>query len=212
MPTQKQIIDSLNKFVEVFRALSDPPSKTVHGIWSELFIIDNSKKPELLLNYWHNLSEEKFDFNSGDEIIEVKSNSNFERIHFFSSEQLNPEEGTNLLIASLFIRQNNSGHSIQQLISSITSKINQETDLADKLNNVVCRTLGNSLEEAINIKFDYDIAKDSLLFYNYQDIYKIEKIDIPEKVSEVKYKSDLSSLKPIKLSNLKKAGNLFRGL
>ena len=211
-PTQQQLIDSLNKFVEVFRALTDTPTNTVHGLWTELFIINNSEKPETLLNYWHSIPEEKFDFNSGEEKVEVKSNSNFERIHFFSSEQLNPPVGSNVLIASIFIRQNNTGQNIQQLVDSITIKIKNDNNLTDKLNNIVCRTLGNSLEQSIKIKFDYNIAKDSLLFYNYQDISKIEEINIPNEVSEVKYKSDMSSIIPINLNSYKKPGNLFKSL
>lgn len=211
-PSQKQIIESLNRFVEVFRTLSDTPSNTVHGLWSELFLIDNSKSPASLLTYWHTVPEEKFDFNSGKERIEVKSNSNFERSHFFSSEQLNPPLGTNVLIASIFIRQNNEGRSIQQLIESITEKIHQDVYLTEKLNKIVCRTLGNSLEQSITIKFDYNIAKDSLLFYNYLDIGKIEEIYIPSEVTEVKYKSDLSYVQPINLTNFIKSGALFNGL
>ncbi len=144
-PTQQQVIESLNKFVEVFRALTDTPTNTVHGLWTELFLIANSKNPQTLLNYWHNIPEEKFDFNSGIERIEVKSNSNFERQHTFSSEQLNPPAGTQVLIASIFVRQNNAGQSIQQLVDNITFKIKNSIDLTNKLNTLVFKILGNSL-------------------------------------------------------------------
>ena len=211
-PTQQQVIESLNKFVEVFRALTDTPTNTVHGLWTELFLIENSTNPKTLLNYWHNIPEEKFDFNSGEEKIEVKSNSNFERLHTFSSEQLNPPTGTQVLIASIFIRQNNAGQSIQQLVDSIAVKVQHDIDLADKLNNIVCKTLGNSLEQSIRIKFDYNLAKDSLQFYNHLDIGKIEEVNIPNEVSEVRYKSDLSSLSPIDTTTLKQNGNLFSSI
>lgn len=211
-PTQQQVIESLNKFVEVFRSLTDTPTNTVHGLWTELFLIENSKKPKTLLNYWHNIPEEKFDFNSGAEKIEVKSNSNFERIHIFSSEQLNPPVGTQVLIASIFVRQNNGGQNIQQLVDSISTKVQNDLDLTDKLNNVVCKTLGNSLEQSIRIKFDYNIAKDSLLFYRHQDISKIEEIHIPNEVSEVRYKSDLTNFKPVKTNELKIGGQLYEAI
>jgi hypothetical protein len=211
-PTQQQVIESLNKFIEVFRALTDTPTNTVHGLWTELFLIENSANPKTLLNYWHNIPEEKFDFNSGEEKIEVKSNSNFERLHTFSSEQLNPPTGTQVLIASIFVRQNNSGQSIQQLVDSITTKVQYDIDLAEKLNNIVCKTLGNSLEQSIRIKFDYNLAKDSLQFYNHLDIRKIEEENIPNEVSEVRYKSNLSSLSPIDTTTLKQNGNLFSSI
>ena len=38
----------------------------------------------------HNIPEEKFDFNAYSEKIEVKTTSNFERVHVFTAEQSNP--------------------------------------------------------------------------------------------------------------------------
>lgn len=162
-----------------------------------------------LLNYRHNIPEEKFDFNSGAEKIEVKSNSNFERIHTFSSEQLNPPTGTQVLIAFVFIRQHNNGQSIQQLVESITRKIQHDIELTDKLNYIIFKTLANSLEKSIKIKFDYTIAKESLKFYRHQDIVKIEEMHIPNEVAEVRYKSDLTKVKPIHLDELNEKRELF---
>lgn len=211
-PTQEQVIETINKFVEIFRSLSDIPTNTVQGLWTELFFIDNSKQAKTLLNYWHNIPEERFDFNSGAEKIEIKSNSNFERIHTFSFEQLNPPPGPQVLIASVFVRQNNSGKNIQQLIDNISVKVQDDFELIDKLNSIICRTLGNSLEQSIKIKFDYQIAKDSLQFYKHQDIKKIEEIHIPAEVSEVRYKSDLSEINSTDIATLKPKGVLFNGI
>ncbi len=208
-PTQEQIVDSLNKFVEVFRSLADTPTNTVHGLWTELFLIANGSNPKTLLNYWHNLPEERFDFNSGPEKIEVKSNSNFERIHTFSSEQLNPPIGTQVLVASIFIRQHSNGQSIQQLVERIANRISNDIELTEKLNSIVFRTLGSSLQQSIKIKFDYNIAKDSLLFFGQQYVSKIEELHIPDNVSEVRYRSDLTNLTPLDKSTMKKVGELF---
>ncbi|HMO32735.1 MAG TPA: PD-(D/E)XK motif protein [Lacibacter sp.] len=209
-PSQQQVIYSLNKFIEVFRSLTDTPTNTVHGLWTELFLIEYSKNPSVLLTYWHNIPEEKFDFNAGSEKIEVKSNANFERIHTFSSEQLTQPDGTQVLIASIFIRQHTNGQSIQQLVESISKKIQNDTDLTEKLNGIVFRTLGNSLEQSIKIKFDYNIAKDSLRFYRHQDIKKIEKIYIPNEVTDVKFRSDLSFVKEFRIKNIQSSSLLFK--
>jgi len=211
-PTQQQIIESLNKFVEVFRSLTDPPIKTVHGLWTELFLIDNSCRPQILLDYWHNIPEEKFDFNSGSEKIEVKSNSNFERIHTFSSQQLEPIAGSQVLIASIFIRQSNTGQDTQQLINSITAKVQNNPVLVDKLNNIVGRTLGNTLEQSIKIKFDYSIAKDSVRFYKQENISKIDEVHIPDDVSEVRYRSDLTCAIETDVALLDEKGPLFSSI
>lgn len=211
-PTQQQVIDSLKKFVEVFKTLTDSPTNTVNGLWAELFLIENSSKPKELINYWHNLPEEKFDFNAGIERIEVKSSSNFERRHIFSAEQLNPPSDTQVLIASVFLKQHNSGNSIQYLIDRISEKIDYDFETVEKLNTIVFRTLGSSLEHSIGVKFDYDIAQQSIRFYRHQDIDKIEEVHIPNNVSEVKYKSDLTSIKPIELNKLKERKELFNAI
>ena len=157
-------VDSWKKFVEVFKTLTDSPTNTVNGLWAELFLIDTSSNPKTLINYWHNLTEEKFDFNAGTERIEVKSSSNFERKHIFSAEQLNPPSDTQVLIASVFLKQHNSGNNIQQLIESISEQIDYDFETTDKLNSIVFRTLGSSLEHSIGVKFDYEIARQSLQF------------------------------------------------
>mgnify|MGYP002777118044 CR=1 FL=1 len=211
-PTQQQVIDSLNKFVEVFRSLTDTPTNTVHGLWTELFLIESSKNPTTLLNYWHCIPEEKFDFNFGSEKIEVKSSANFERIHTFSSEQLNPQKGTQVLIASIFIRQHTNGQGIQHLVESIKKKIQNDLELIEKLNSIVFRTLGNSLEQSIKIKFDYDLAKESLRFYRHQAISKIAIESIPSEVSEVKYRSDLNNIDYIDLNSYSPKYKLFKSL
>lgn len=211
-PTQQQVIDSLKKFVEVFKTLTDSPTNTVNGLWAELFLIENSTNPKELINYWHNIPEEKFDFNAGTERIEVKSSSNFERKHIFSAEQLNPPSDTQVLIASIFLKQHNSGNSIQYLIDRISEKIDYDLDTVEKLNTIVFRTLGSSLEHSIGVKFDYDIAQQSLRFYRHQDIDKIEEVHIPNHVSEVKYKSDLTSIKAIELNKLEERKGLFNAL
>jgi hypothetical protein len=211
-PTQQQVIESLKKFVEVFKTLTDSPTNTINGLWAELFLIENSSNPKSIINYWHNLPEEKFDFNAGVERIEVKSSSNFERKHIFSAEQLNPPSDSQVLIASIFLKQHNSGMNIQQLLESISKKVNYDFETADKLNSIVFRTLGSSLEHSIGIKFDYAIALQSLQFYRHQDIDKIEEIHIGNNVSEVKYKSDLTKISPVEVEKLKDKQILFNAL
>lgn len=211
-PTQQEVVESMKKFIEVFKTLTESPTNTVNGLWAELFVIENAANPKILLNYWHNVPEEKFDFNAGAERIEVKSSSNFERKHIFSAEQLNPPHDSRVLIASVFLKQHNSGHNIQQLLESISEKLDSDIESIDKLTSIVFRTLGNSLEHSIAVKFDYEIAKQSLQFYDNSDIEKIEEVNIPTNVSEVKFKSDLSNIEPVNLLTLKDKRTLFNAI
>jgi hypothetical protein len=125
---------------------------------------------------------------------------------------LNPPTDTQVLIASVFVKQNNSGINIQHLIDNISEKIDNDYTLIDKLNGTVIKTLANTLEHSIGIKFDYEIAKQSLRFYKHQDVSKIEKIDIPNDVSEVHYKSDLTNSKPIEINNFRNNTLLYSAL
>jgi len=209
-PTQQEVFATFKNFIEIFRTLSDTPSKTVQGLWSELFIIDTAKDPTTLLNYWHSIPQEKFDFNADTEKLEVKSSSTLERLHTFSSEQLNPPADKQVLIASLFAKQTTHGQSISQLATSIHHKV-ADNDLTEKLFAIISKTLGNTVEQSIKIKFDFELAKNSLRFYKHQAIHKIEKVHIPNKVSEVRYKSDLTELIAVNPNDLS-IEKLFRAI
>lgn len=209
-PSQKEIFETFKGFIEVFRTLSNTPNSTIQGLWSELFVIESSKNIETLINYWHSRPEEKFDFNAGLEKIEVKSSSNMERIHYFTSEQLDIGN-ENLLIASVFTKQTSKGKNITDLMDSIKNSLKDDS-LIEKLYSIVSKTLGSSLEQGLKIKFDYEIAKSSLRFYDSKTISKIEKVNIPDKVSEVKYRSDLTDIEPIDIHKIRPNGILFGGL
>lgn len=195
--------------MKLLSSLSDNPSKTLQGLWAELFLIEKSKSPDTLLNYWHNLPEERFDFNADAEKLEVKSSSNMERVHIFTSEQLNPLVDKQVIIASVFTKRSSNGQSISDLLESIQNKLS-DISLMDKLFTIVAKTLGNTVEQSIRIKYDYNLANNSLKFYKHQDISKIERLSIPDRVSEVKYKSDLTDISPIDPNTIESDGELFR--
>jgi len=207
-PTQKEVFETFKNFIEIFRSLTEIPTKTIQGLWAELILIEQSKNPETLINYWHNIPEEKFDFNADNQKIEVKSSSNLERVHIFTAEQLNPPNDSQVLIASIFTKQVSNGINVLDLLDKIDNRI-KEIELKEKVYRIVSRTLGNTFEQTTKIKYDYDLAKNSLRFYKHQDISKVERINIPERVSEVKFKSDLTKITPIDI-NLFTEGQLFK--
>ena len=209
-PSQKEIYSIFNDFIEIFKAISSPPKTTIQGLWCELLLIETSLKPETLLEYWHNNPEEKFDFNANQEIIEVKSSSTLERKHIFTSEQLNAEEGTKIIISSIFARQSSNGKSIEDLMESIKNRVKSEV-LIQKLLKIVGATLGNALEQGIAIRFDYELGKESINFYDSSAVSKIKRINIPSKVSEVKFKSDLTHIETVNLESIL-VGKLFSGI
>jgi hypothetical protein len=200
-PTAKGFTDTINAFVEIFRNLTEVPRKSIQGLWAEMFVIERSRNPSILIDFWHCNPDEKFDFNAGQQKLEVKSTASDQRIHTFSAEQLNPPDNNKVIIASVHMRPSTAGVNIHDLIQRIRSRIPEEELLLNKLVSVVHQSLGNSVSDGICLKFDYQIASESLKYFRHEDIRKIERIHIPEDVSEVKYKSNLSSISPVQLSS-----------
>jgi hypothetical protein len=207
-PSQKEVFETFKTFIEIFRSLTETPTKTIQGLWAELILIEQSKNPETLINYWHNIPEEKFDFNADNEKIEVKSSSNLERVHIFTAEQLNPANDSQVIIASIFTKQVSNGLNVLDILEKIETRIT-ENELIEKVYRIVSKTLGNTFEQTTKIKYDYNLARNSLRFYKHQDISKVERINIPLRVSEVKFKSDLTNIKPFDI-NLLTEGQLFK--
>lgn len=210
-PTETEIFERFKNFIEIFRSLTEMPTKEIQGLWGELLLIEQSKNPELLINYWHILPEEKFDFNADNEKIEVKSSCTLERVHTFSAEQLNPTNNSQVIIASIFTKQISNGLNVFELAEKINNRVS-ENELKKKVFNIISKTLGNTFEQTARIRYDYNLGRNSLKFYRHQDIAKIERVNIPEKVSTVKFKSDLSNIENTELFQLANKKTLFKAL
>jgi len=213
-PTVEVFSESIDMLVRIFGALSEPPTKNIRGLWAELFIIDSSNDPTILLSFWHAHPEQKFDFDAGTEKLEVKSSSSLERSHYFSSDQVNPAAREKILIASVFVQQANGddGYSINDMINSISAKLHGNFELISKLSLIVAKTLGSSMESEIDTKLSYATAQQSLAFYNTDDIPKILDAQISKDVSEVRFKSSLRYAKPTDVSAIANKGRLWSAI
>ncbi len=56
-PTPQDIHATITAIVELFRAASQPASKTVQGLWSELFLISQAENPGALVQAWHTAAD-----------------------------------------------------------------------------------------------------------------------------------------------------------
>jgi hypothetical protein len=199
VPTDLEIALKIEGLLSIFAALKRKPIHKVQGLWAELLVIERSKKPEIVANAWHNSPEAKFDFVMGADKIEVKSTSSEERKHRFSIDQLNPSPSSKLLVASVIVRESakdDNGLSINALYDMICKRINS-IDIRMHIYSVIINTLGEEYEKANSLYFDYITGKDSLAYYESEDIPKIEKAQIPKFVSGVKFDSNLSYLDDI---------------
>ncbi|OQW92374.1 MAG: hypothetical protein BWK78_01900 [Thiotrichaceae bacterium IS1] len=193
-PKPSDIYKEVYRFVDLFKSLSEPPLKTVQGLWAELFLIEQSKQPMVLINAWHVSPNDRLDFNFGIERIEVKSSSTRHRVHHFSQEQLTSPANTKLIIASIFTEPTNRGVTLEELAQKIQNKVSNQINEIYHLNAVIMKTLGNSLDEAIKLAFDYELAQDSLQYYQLEDIPKIAPEHIPPQIFDLKFRVDLSGV------------------
>jgi len=163
-PSHKQLKTEIQKLIDLFSHFNHPPCKTIQGLWAELFIIEQAKYPEYLIQSWHSSLDDKFDFNDGQDKIEVKSTSAARRIHSFALEQLNPNSNSNLLIASVFVVQIGQGKNIFSLIDSIRQRV-QNLQLQFRLDEILSQTLGSDFDKIFDVYFDYRQALDTLAFF-----------------------------------------------
>lgn len=196
LPSRKELAVEVENLITIFSAVENPPVKKMQGLWGELFVIEQSKYPEVLVNAWHSSPNAKFDFTLGRDKIEVKTTSSENRIHKFSLDQLNPSPNSRLLVASITVResgQGNGGKSIRNLFDSIYAKV---TGCKERLHlyEVMAETIGRDISKLDSVFFDYTEAIDTLDFFRAQDIPRIAKKDVPAGVTEVKFTSNLEEV------------------
>lgn len=201
--TKRNLSIELENLITIFSALSLPPKKKLQGLWAELLIIEQSSNPGLLLSNWHTQPNSKYDFSNGRDKIEVKSTSSEERLHRFSLDQLNPSSSSQLLIASSVVREcaeSETGLSIFDLYNRIIERVT-DNDLRLHCYSVIAETLGQSLPKSKKVFFDHVEASDSLAFFNYLNVPKIDKNIVPTDVTEVKFMSNLTHISPVNRDN-----------
>lgn len=198
-PSNKKIKQTVDKFIELFKAISEPPKKSIQGLWSELFFIEQSNFPEKVILGWHSIPEEKFDFCFDKLRIEVKSTATESRTHHFSSAQLKSLKDTEIIIASILVNINVAGLSIFDLLKKINAKLDDYPKQKEKLHLLVYSTLGTDIEKVNEMKFNYELAKESMRFFNSKDVPKIETKNIPKEVSDVRFTSNLINSKHLEI-------------
>lgn len=208
-PTHAQVAKAVDNLVELFRVITELPRKSVQGLWAELFLISVTRKPRELLRAWHTFPEDKYDFSSGGQRIEVKSSTSKVRQHHFALEQLKPKDGIDVLVASVFVERIGSGISLVELADMIRSKLSKDTDLLLYLDQIIGTTLGNQWRSATEDRFDYQLAKKTLNFYAADKIPSID-INLPKEVSDVRFKVDLTDITPLDKETLKAQDGIFK--
>ena len=204
LPSKLELSIEVERLVTIFSALTSTPRKKIQGLWAELLVIDKSQDPNILVNAWHSSATSKYDFTLGRDKIEVKSTSSEERIHRFSLDQLNPSPNSRLLVASITVRESGKctqGLSVRGLYDKICNRISG-IDTKIRLYTVIAQTMGKDIDKIDSMYFDYIAASDSLAFYNYQVIPRIQKSDVPANITDVKFACNITKLTNITSDSL----------
>jgi hypothetical protein len=201
-PLLKDLKIEIEKLINLFTKLSKPALKSIQGLWAELLIIEQSKNPDYLIKSWHNSTSDKYDFNDGNDKIEVKSTSKIRRIHNFSLEQLIPNTKSKLIVSSILTIQTGTGTSIFDLIDIIESKI-KDQNLIYRINEMVTSTLGEDFEKSFDIYFDYKFSVDSIQHYESVNIPTINISSIPSNIMNVRFDCDLTDVRTVNKTRIK---------
>lgn len=208
-PTIPVLKSEVSKLLSIFTINKSVSKEVVRGLWAELLVIKHSSNPTYLIRSWHVVPEDKYDFNDGTDKIEVKSTNGTKREHTFAIEQLNPNLGSKLLIASMFVTQTGVGKTVFNIIDEISQHIT-DVDVLFKLREETTNTIGANIEEVAQMFFDENASIDSLRFFNYSSIPSIKLSDVPQDVSCVHFRSDLSNVSPVE--NFDQDSVLFNSL
>lgn len=183
-PTASEVSLELQRLVDLLQNLRKPATKTIQGLWAELFLIASRDRPSRWINGWHTDPIGLHDFVFGDIRVEVKSTTAHERSHRFSHDQLSAPAGVELFIASVLVERSNRGASVFDLADTLHQKVSPEESLL--LDTIIASTLGTDHAKASDIKFDPHRATDSLLFFPLKAIPRLTE-EIPARLMDVSY-------------------------
>jgi hypothetical protein len=183
----------VNRLLGLFRALARPAGREISGLWAELFCIVASGDVPVAVDRWHTDNSDTFDFSWGQGRLEVKSTVGAFRIHDFSLDQLQPPVGGFGYVASLVLKAANGGAGVLDLAKKVEVQLNGDLRLQAKLWAQVVQSLGADFSEALDRRFDTELAAKQLVLYRMEDVPSVPP-PLDARVSYVRFRTDLSSV------------------
>jgi hypothetical protein len=208
-PSPDALAQLLVKLVDLFRALTQPPRKSIQGLWGELLMVAVSSAPAELLTAWHVDPTDMYDFNVGQLRIEVKTSASRRRTHHFRLEQLQPPAGSEVVICSLITERAGGGATVADLVNEIEIRVADRPDLAVRAETVIAETLGTEWRSSAHISFDREVARDSMRFVPVAEVPSIPADALPEGISNVHFEVSLDSIHGASLDQQRMKGGLF---
>ena len=200
-PDPDELWRAANRIASLFQKLLRPPTRSVNGLFGELFTIWRSVDPVAMAEMWRSDPQSRFDF-SGDLLrLDIKTTTGRLRSHVLSFEQANPPAGTVAVIASLFVERVGRGLSLGDLLTQLGVILSTKPELLIKLQEQTAETLGNALQPSLEVHFDLALSKDSFRLFRATAIPALRG-ELPFGVTSVHFTSDFSSVEPVSTAEL----------
>lgn len=196
-PDTAELDSEIKKIITLFTNAKRPSISAIRGLFAELMVIDLAKDPKYLLQSWHVLPNDPFDFNDGKDKVEVKSCTKDLRKHTFSLEQLYTTDSSQLVVVSVAVLQTGLGVNVYDLMDKITLKVQDDINLVIHLRECITATVGKYFNEVAEFKFDYGVSEESYAIYNSEIVPKIDKATIPTEITNVHFSVDFTELMPV---------------
>ena len=190
----RMLEEELKNISQLFSYRKKKGEQSMRGLWSELFILNQVHNTEVWVEKWHEYPRSTFDYTFPNIGVDAKSFSTNQREHYFKIEQLDNQSVEQCLVLSMALSEDELGKNIIELFDEIKNKINSKV-LIDKISKQVFKGAGDKIDDAK--RYNTNIAEKSLCILKSEDIPKIETINVPEGVTDVKFKSDCSSVPTI---------------
>jgi len=200
-PLQADLAIAVDRLVAIFQKIQQPPTRSLNGLFGELFFLFRSSNTVRTLKAWRIDQNSRFDFSDGNVRLDIKTTSGRKRSHTFSYEQCNPSPDTIAVVVSLHIEQITNGMSLLSIVDSIEQRAAIDADLVLKLHENIATTLGSNLKNGLSRCFDMQLAQSSLKIFDLKEVPAI-RCNLPEGVSGVHFRSDLTILSPLTIEAL----------
>lgn len=210
-PSPSEISDTIDRLVQLFQAVNRPAKGYAQGLWAELLLIAEAIDPRTVVEAWRAEPTDRFDFSLGNQRVEVKSASGYQRKHHFSLEQLRPPANVEVLIASVFVERAGGGPSLRDMMDRVQASVGGAGELPLRVEHVVATTLGSSFQSGLQESFDLEHARATLRFFLAEDVPSVGTVLSPA-VTAVQFISELSELTALEPSDYSARGKLFGAL
>jgi hypothetical protein len=151
------------------RLRADVSKDTEVGLIGELLLIASGKNPEVLVQSWHTVNSDPYDFSMDSERLEVKSTTTRTRQHSFSSTQLPPQGGVVVVISSICLVCVAKGETVASLYRRILGLLPSD-QLRERFTTVCLDVLGIPADFVENIKIDEVSSQANVRLYASDDV------------------------------------------